>query len=576
MDKIETNKSFCVELMKMLNDFRKDGLFCDVRISVGSCLFEAHRNVLAANSPYFRALLSNDMKEGHENLVKLDELSAKVVESILDFMYSGKININKDIALDLLVAADYLLMPELKEKGCQFLVKKMTASNCLTVLNVSKKYNFVQLHKKALAFAQENFHVVCRKENFKDLSAAQLEEIISGNNLVAKEKDVFESLIEWVNYDLCERNRLFHELFSHVRLIQLPRKYLVLVVEENDLVRRSEICQQYIARAKQYFAAPEKFAQIDLQVCRPRVCQQAVLTTGGLQSEQGYKVSAGSSLFIPASGKCTQVFPMLTPRKNHGIAVHEGMVYVVGGETNDVTALCSVELYDPKANSWSSVMSMRKEAAGLGLAVLGDYLYAVGGCDIDGSPQDIVQRYNPQQNRWQYVAKMSFARTRHSVVAANGFLFAFGGYGTEDYLPLKTAEMYNPEDDMWINISPMKRRRSDMSSVCVNHMIYIIGGEDILDNVMKLDFCEIYIPSTDTWSLITTLPSPLSHSGIAAVGKKIYLFGGLNIESKELDLILCYDIEATTWQAVGCLPVAIEGGACCTINLPGELMDSLF
>lgn len=575
MDKAEMDEKFCSGLVKVLNDFRNEGLFCDVTISVGGTLFSAHRNVLAANSPYFNALLSNEMKETLDNTIKLDELSAKVMRSILDYMYSGEIDINKENALDVTVAADYMLMPDLKNKGCNFLLRKMTASNCLTILKVAEKYNFAELYGKALKFAQENYHAICKKENFKSLSATQFEEIISGNDLVAKEEDVFESLVEWVNFDLDTRRRLFHELFSHVRLIYLPRNYLILVVEENEMIRRSEICLQQIATAKEYLSSPQKIKQTGRQVYQPRGCQHALFTTGGLQSDHGYKVAASTSLFIPAISKCFPVSPMLTPRKNHGIAMYEGMVYVVGGESDDEAALRSVELYDPKANSWSSVMCLRKEVSGVGVTVLGDYLYAVGGCDIEGSPLDVVQRYSPQLNRWQYVARMNSSRTRHSVVTANGFLYALGGYGADDYLPLKSVELYDPEADRWINISPMRRRRSDMCCVCVDQIIYVVGGEDILDNVMKLDCCEMYEPATDTWRVMTLLPSPLSHAGVAAVRNKIYLFGGLDVESKELDSIMCFDIETKKWRVVGFLPFAIEGGACCTITLPGELMSSI-
>jgi len=49
------NISYSSQLLRTMNDFRKEGMFCDVIINVkGGRKFAAHRTVLAASSHYFR------------------------------------------------------------------------------------------------------------------------------------------------------------------------------------------------------------------------------------------------------------------------------------------------------------------------------------------------------------------------------------------------------------------------------------------------------------------------------------------------------------------------------------------
>lgn len=65
--------SLCTKVMASLNDFRKEGTLCDVTLSVQDTTFPSHRNVLSANSEFFKALFANEMKEKAENTVHMEE-----------------------------------------------------------------------------------------------------------------------------------------------------------------------------------------------------------------------------------------------------------------------------------------------------------------------------------------------------------------------------------------------------------------------------------------------------------------------------------------------------------------------
>ena len=50
------------QVLEGLNELRADALFCDVILRVGEQTFPAHKNVLAAFSPYFKVNLVTDMQ----------------------------------------------------------------------------------------------------------------------------------------------------------------------------------------------------------------------------------------------------------------------------------------------------------------------------------------------------------------------------------------------------------------------------------------------------------------------------------------------------------------------------------
>ena len=107
--------AFCVELAKRLNMLRRQDHLCDVTlVTKDDKEFKAHRNVLPAASPFFCKLLHSDMKENREGLVRFEEISGVVMEDVLEFIYTGSVDVTEENSNDLIATANYLLIPGLK------------------------------------------------------------------------------------------------------------------------------------------------------------------------------------------------------------------------------------------------------------------------------------------------------------------------------------------------------------------------------------------------------------------------------------------------------------------------------
>ena len=564
---------FCATVMKTLNEFRKEETLCDVTLKVQGMCFPAHRNVLSANSEFFKALFANEMKEKSENVVRMDEFEPKVLEQLLTYMYGGGITIEKENALDVAIGADFLILTELKEKACEFLISNLDSENCLFLLYMAEKYNVRELRDSAQKHILENYVAVSASNAFVTLSIEQMLAIVPSDDLVAREEKIFESVVKWTKHDMDTRKKHFSALFSHVRLIYLARCYLITQVQEEDLVKSDDSCLRLVNAAKEYFSSPKGAVQSTDHLClQPRACQTAMLLVGGWQENCG--VTSSAKVFMPSIQQSFEVSPMAAPRNNHGIAMHEGVVYVVGGTTKNSSVTRSAELFDPRTNTWSSVVPMQKEVAGVGVAMFGGHLYAVGGRDTEGWPQSMVQRYDPKSNKWGYVAPMTTSRTRHCVVGSTR-LYAFGGYCSDEDVPLMSAECYDDVKDLWVDIAPMNQRRSDACAVSVHGKIFVMGGEDISESPIRLASCEMYDPEINTWTAIASLLQRRSHAAAAVIQNKIFLLGGVNKNNRELRSVECYDTDQHEWKTVARLPVGIEGFACCTITVPGELMPVL-
>lgn len=98
-------------LLKQLNQQRRQELFCDCSVLVEGQLFRAHRNVLFASSGYFRMLLSQGPDGLSESVnATFDVFSPETFTVILDFIYSGQLDLSSHNVIEVMSAASYLQM----------------------------------------------------------------------------------------------------------------------------------------------------------------------------------------------------------------------------------------------------------------------------------------------------------------------------------------------------------------------------------------------------------------------------------------------------------------------------------
>ena len=186
-------ESFCVELMKRLNIQRKQDYLCDITLVTNDDReFKAHRNVLSAATPFFCKLLESDMKENREGIVRFEEISGTVMEDVLEFIYTGTVEVTQENAKELIAAGNYLMIPSLKTVSGRFLEAEMSNSNCISTFYFAEKYDCDELMNNSRRFVLENFRFVAALDEFLNLEAKELEKWLSSDDISVKtEADVF-------------------------------------------------------------------------------------------------------------------------------------------------------------------------------------------------------------------------------------------------------------------------------------------------------------------------------------------------------------------------------------------------
>ena len=306
------------KLCSYLNNFRKQEVLCDTTLVVEGKTFLAHRNVLSASSGYFLGLFTTDMKEGREIQVTLEGFKSFIMEDLLNFIYTGEVQINNSNVKELVSLADYLLINSLKEKGNKYLEDSLQPSNCLSTYHFAEKYQFYELQTKAKNFVSLQFVSVSKCEEFLNLSIEQVTELLIDDEIkVDCEEQVYEAAISWVYHNLEKNRHYYPDLLKCVRLPSMSKYYLAEVLEKEELLINNLECTRQLYTAMKTFVLP---SHTDLVKSSPRSCLskhlEAIVTIWG----PGDEIRSSTQCYVPEEDQWYNLAPMLIPRFSHGAA----------------------------------------------------------------------------------------------------------------------------------------------------------------------------------------------------------------------------------------------------------------
>ena len=324
--------SCCERAFAVLNELRTENQLCDVVLAAENRSVCAHRVVLAACSPYFRAMFTCELAETRQSHVTLHEISPVALELLVDFAYTSRIDVTESNVQVLLPAANLLQLVAVRDACSGFLQSQLDPTNCLGIEAFADLHACPDLKMAAHMYAQRHFVDVVKSEEFMCLLAHEVAELISSDDLgVRTEEHVFEAVLAWVKHDEEMREKDLPILMERVRLPLLSKEYLVSSVEAEPIMRSNTICKDYIIEAMKYhLMGADQRAQLQTprtQLRKSIGLPKTILVIGG----QAPKAIRSVEKFDFGVQKWSTVAELNSRRCRCGVAVHNGFVYAVGG-----------------------------------------------------------------------------------------------------------------------------------------------------------------------------------------------------------------------------------------------------
>lgn len=278
------------------------------------------------------SIFLGELSESRQDIVTLKEVEPAAINQLIQFMYTGAIEVGEENVQSLLPPANLLQLNEVRDACCDFLKDQLHPTNCLGIKAFADIHSCRDLLTEAQAFAQKHFSKVMESEEFYSLSHTDVIELVSSTELgILLEEDVFEAVISWTKHNTCDRAVHLPELLKHVRFLFLRREYLVHRVCEEELIQSNPACKDFLIDALKYhLLPPTDRTSLAGSNCPPRKrigMPQSILTVGG----QAPKAIRNVEIFDATSHVCHNGPDLISRRCRCGVTVLNNAVYAVGG-----------------------------------------------------------------------------------------------------------------------------------------------------------------------------------------------------------------------------------------------------
>ncbi|XP_072020977.1 kelch-like protein 28 isoform X2 [Amphiura filiformis] len=452
----DDHKSQLGHIFKVFNGMQKlqqNKILCDITIKVEERTFQAHKVVLAACSEYFAAMLTSDFQESLQSEAVIPG-NTEAFQILLDFTYSGTLNLSLDTVIDVLEMAHYLQFDIVLQRCHAFLncqLQRVEGDNfdieiVVRILTKADLFGFEDLKSRSKEYLAKNFKM---SEKFLlHMTPELMKEMLERSDL-NDEKEVFDTTLAWLQHDWQERKEYASSLFQRIRLGTVPLGHLSKTVFKSPDLYAIPECKQMIDRTLELHDSLKQgdppLYNIDPGLFATRTTTYTILGIGDpamyydteleswvtlknfpkLPKKDCFKpldtcINAGGTLFVardavrlPHVLKCPQFLKLdianniwqplqpMTRRATYSPLVFlDSNIYVIGTVVPGVQFSQLCEVYSIRNNTWNSIASLPKCVAVGHLRSCAVYDGSIFVYAMDFEQRNHLQMYDPVTDSW--------------------------------------------------------------------------------------------------------------------------------------------------------------------------------
>jgi hypothetical protein len=209
-----------------------------------------------------------------------------------------------------------------------------------------------------------------------------------------------------------------------------------------------------------------------------------------------------------------------------GVGLIDGVMYIAGGRPGPSPgpgAKSNLRAYNLATNVAVEKTPMPTARKEVGVGVIGGKLYVVGGRDANYQLLSVMEAYDPATDAWTRLSPLPTLRSTEGAVALKGLLYVVGGFSNTGQGGccaglITTVESYDPKTNTWTTRASLPKVDQGVAKVLdgVLYFISVVNGD-----------IHTYDPQSDSWTTRAgTTSTSFTNWPADSVGGRIYFVNG--------------------------------------------------
>ena len=493
--------------------------YSDVQLKVGGKIFHCHRLILALKSPYFEKKLfpsssSPAAAADQVQVLVLKDISADDFDKVLQFMYTGEVELTNQNVRNILRAADVIELNELTQFCGDYLLDSVSTTNCIGHWRLAEQMNLAALAAACKRLCLKEFEKIgSSTDELSSLSEKMMVELLEDEELVVEsEVDVCETLMKWLNSQTQAGYTVQpHQLLTLIRWSGVPVEYVKSNLLTNSLLMNDRPSFEFLSKVISYRLSGVQFNGLETFHRPSTGVEQCVVIVG--VNTVAELTSDVLHLSLQSKDQVTnmQAIPTCMPRES-AACVSGSQLYVTGvGESNS------------EAWKWESVVGWTRCAdmnkgrkKHCATFVNNTSMYVLGGVDDTGKKTlDSIEQYNTVTNKWTKVGQLIHAARAAACAVYKTSIYVFGGIDND--VDLDCVQVFDTATKVCTELTQRLPRSErllravmwDKSVILLNHRT-----------------CLIFDLDQKTFQLRHQFSAGIIHFGLVLENQRIFVIGG--------------------------------------------------
>ncbi|GMH45544.1 hypothetical protein BSKO_13501 [Bryopsis sp. KO-2023] len=213
-----------------------------------------HRAILSVCSKPFARMLSSEMAEGRAREIRIKQVDPRALELMVQFFYTGEIDIREDDIVPLMAVSDRFDVPELVDTCRQYFETEvfLTTENVWSTLIRSTEQHVDEILYQCCEYVMSVSDCIIHEPKFLEVDFLALETIFDHVNSLPDGEarptyDLFRAALNWVEHSRSARQTYIHRIINNIRFTTMTANELSRVLCHPMAKEVTEIKERVLA-----------------------------------------------------------------------------------------------------------------------------------------------------------------------------------------------------------------------------------------------------------------------------------------------------------------------------------------